>query len=137
MRQDVCPDCAGDLDTGVIDAEHVAVPDSVPVSFATRSECQQCLRFMSVPLTHAAAYHPESVAFHWEHGVDIMGTGMWELHQYLLDGTWTAERTAKDPVEYRVELRRDETSLRLYLDDAAGVKRTERVQRRTQRERRS
>lgn len=137
MRQDVCPDCAGDLETEVIDAENESVPDSVPVSFATRSECQQCLRFMSVPLTHAAAYHPESVAFHWEHGVDIMGTGMWELHQYLLDGTWTSKRTGSNSVEYQVELRRDATSLRLYLDDAAVVTRTERVQRRNQSERRS
>lgn len=137
MRQGVCPDCAGNLDTSVIDAEDEPVPDSVPVAFATRSVCQQCLRFLSLPLPHAAAYHPESVAFHWEHGVDIMGTGMWEFHQYLLDGTWRTEQTRSDPAEYRVEFGREDTSLRLYLDDGAVVTRTERVERRNQGDRRS
>lgn len=136
MRQEVCPDCAGRLETTVIDADDEAVPDAVPVSFATLSECQQCLRFMSVPVTHAAAYHPESVSFHWEHGVDVMGTGVWEFHQYLHDGRWTTEQVATGPPEYRVELRRGDTSLHLYLDENATVTRTERVRRRDQSERR-
>jgi hypothetical protein len=136
MRQGVCPDCSGRLDTEVIDAKDEPVPDAVPVSFATRSECQQCLRFMSIPLTHAAAYHPESVAFHWEHGVDIMGTGFWELHSYVLDGRWTAEQLDTTPAEYRVELRCDGASLRLDLDSDAAVTRTERVRRRDQGNRR-
>jgi len=137
MRQGVCPDCAGRIDTEVIDASDQPVGDTVPASFATSSECQQCLRFMSLPLTHAAAYHPESVAFHWEHGVDIMGTGMWEFHHHLHDGQWTADRVGTDPDEYRVELRRDGATLRLYLDGDATVTRTERVQRRDQNDRRS
>lgn len=137
MRQGVCPDCAGRLDTEVIDAKKESISDPVPVSFGTRSECQQCLRFMSIPLTHAAAYHPESVAFHWEHGVDIMGTGFWELHSYLLEDQWTAEQIDTSPVEYQVELRCDGALLRLHLDGGATVTRTERVQRKDQRNRRS
>ena len=136
MRQGVCPDCAGRLETAVVDAEDQSVPDTVPMSFGTISECQQCLRRMGVPLTHAAVYHPESVTFHWEDGVDIMGSGMWEFHRYLHDGRWTAEQVDTDPAEYRVEFRREETSLRLYLDESATVTRTERVRRRDQSERR-
>jgi DNA-binding transcriptional ArsR family regulator len=130
MRQGVCPDCAGRMETAILDADDVESGDAVPASFATSSECQQCLRFMSLPLPHAVAYHPESVAFHWEHGVDIVGTGMWELHRHLHDGRWSAERVATEPAEYRVEMRRADTSLRLYLDETAAVTRTERVQRR-------
>jgi hypothetical protein len=136
MRQGVCPDCAGRLDTEVLDLEDVPRGEAVPASFATASECRECLRFLSLPLPHAAAYHPESVAFHWEHGVDIVGTGMWEFHRHLHDGRWTAER-AGDEGEYRVELRRDSATLRLYLDDEAAVTRTERVRSRDQRGRRS
>lgn len=137
MRQGVCPDCAGRLDTEVIDVEDDSISDAVPASFATGSECRECLRFMSIPLTHAAAYHPESVTFHWEHGVDIMGTGVWEFHRYLHDGRWSSEQVRTDPDEYRVELHREKTSLRLYLDETAAVTRTERVRRRDQSERRS
>jgi len=137
MRQGVCPDCAGRLDTSVLAAEDVPAPAPMPVSFGTLSECRACLRRMSVPLTHAAVYHPESVAFHWEHGVDIVGTGVWEFHRHLYDGQWAAERVEDEPEAYRVELRVDTTSLHLYLDEHATVTRTERVQRRDQRERRS
>jgi hypothetical protein len=136
MRQGVCPDCAGRLETEVLDLEDVPSGEAVPASFATASECQECLRFLSLPLSHAAAYHPESVAFHWEHGVDVMGTGMWEFHRHLHEDRWTADRVG-DGGEYRVELRRDSATLRLYLDDEAAVSRTERVQSRDQRDRRS
>jgi hypothetical protein len=92
---------------------------------------------MGVPLPYASVYHPESIAFHWEHGVDIMGTGFWEFHRHLNDGYWTSERVETDPEEYLVELQRETTSLRLYLDANAVITRTERVQRRDQSERRS
>lgn len=137
MRQGVCPDCGGQIVTDVIDASDVESGDSVPASFATSSECRQCLRFVSLPLSHAVAYHPESVSFHWEHGVDIIGTGMWELHRHLHDGRWSTERVSTDPAEYRVEMRYEDTSLRLYLDESAAVTRTERVQRRDGSDRRS
>jgi len=136
-RQGVCPDCAGRLETEVVDAEDEPVGSAVPVAFAAVSECQQCLRQLGLPLPYAAAYHPESIAFHWRRGVDILGTGFWEFHRYLNDGQWSSERAETDPVEYRVELRRETTSLRLYLDANALVTRTERVQRRDQRGRRS
>lgn len=136
MRQGVCPDCAGELDTRVLDLEDVPSGEGVAASFATASECRECLRFLSLPLSHAAAYHPESVAFHWEHGVDVMGTGMWEFHRHLHEDRWTADRVDNGE-GYRVELRRDSATLRLYLDAQAAVTRTERVQSRDQRDRRS
>lgn len=136
-RQGVCPDCAGRLETEVVDASDQPTGSAVPVSFAASSECQQCLRRVGLPLPYAAAYHPESVAFHWEHGVDILGTGFWEFHRHLNDGRWTSERVETDPEEYRVDLQSETTSLRLYLDGNAAVTRTERVQRRDQSDRRS
>lgn len=137
MRQGVCPDCAGRMTTEVIAEEEMAVFEAVPSSFATLSECQQCLRVLSLPLTHAAAYHPESVAFHWAHDVDIMGTGVWEFHRHLHDGRWTAEREESGPGAYRVALECADTTLRLYLDESAAVTRTEHVRRSNHRNRRS
>jgi hypothetical protein len=128
-RQGVCPDCAGALDTTVLDADSEVTPDGVPVAYATASECQECLRFVSLPLTHAAVFHPESIAFYWEHGVDVLGTGLWEFHRYLEEGLWTVDRTSTDPVEYRVEFDHKTSSLRVFLDDSAAVTRTERVRR--------
>lgn len=122
--------------TDVIDTSDVP-SGGVPASFVTGSECQQCLRFMSLPLPHAVAYHPESVSFHWEHGIDVTATGTWEFHRYLRDGRWSAERVGTDPEAYRVDMWRGDTSLRLSLDAIATVTRTERVQRRDQSDRRS
>lgn len=136
MRHGLCPDCGGRIETEVVAAENEPVPDGVSVSLATASECRDCLRFLSLPLTHAVAYHPESIAFHWEHGVDIAGTGVWEFHRYLGEGLWTAERVGTAPDEYRVEMRRNGASLRLHLDGTAAVARTERVRRRDLSERR-
>mgnify|MGYP000678184169 CR=1 FL=1 len=137
VRRGVCPDCAGRVGTEVRDIADLPTPDEIPVSFTTFSECGDCLRFLSLPLPVAAAYHPESISFLWERGVDVLGNGVWEFNRNLHDGSWTSERVASDPVEYRVELERDTATLRLFLDESAVVQRTERVRRRDQSDRSS
>lgn len=137
MRQGVCPDCAGRIETSVMDTDDVPTSEIVPASFAMLSDCQECLRFLSFPLTHAPAYHPESISFHWEHGIDIMGTGPWEFHHFLHEGQWDTERVETDPAEYRVEFQQETNSLRLYLDENAAVRRTERVRDQSRNNRRS
>jgi|GEM_PF-1046090 len=139
VRRGVCPDCAGRIETEVWDTADVPFPDErpEPASFVTVSECLDCLRFLSLPLPFAGAYHPESISFLWERGVDVLGNGVWEFNRYLYDGSWRSERVASDPVEYRVELERDTATLRLFLDENAVVKRTERVRRRDQSEQHS
>ncbi|WP_254841002.1 winged helix-turn-helix domain-containing protein [Natronomonas marina] len=136
-RRGVCPDCAGRIETEVWDATDIRFPDEIPVSFITGSECRECLRFLSLPLPIAAAYHPASISFHWERGIDILESGVWEFNRFLHDGRWTSERVDTDPERYRVEFRRDTASLRLLLDGSATVTRTERVQRRDHNDRRS
>ena len=134
-RRGVCPDCAGRLDTDVVPADDQPRADEVPASFAAVSECRDCMRVLGLPLPHVAAFHPASVSFHWEHGVDILNTGVWEFNRYLGDGRWASERVGAD--EYRVELRHDTATLRLFLGEDAAVTRTERVRRRDEGERRS
>jgi hypothetical protein len=136
MCQGVCPDCGGRMETEVIDTRNVPVPEAVSASFGTKSECRECLRFLSLPLPYAAAYHPESISFLWEHGIDVLGTGVWELHRHLQDDQWDSERIDADDATYRVEFRSATASLRVSLDETATVVRTERVRRREQRDRR-
>lgn len=127
VQHGICPECAGQIQTDVLDASEQPVPDEVPVSYFTLDECEACLRQYSGPLTYSVAFRTASIAFHWDHAVDILGTGWWELHRYLKEGRWTAERIAADPAEYRVVLRHEDAALRVFLDDDARTTRTERV----------
>jgi hypothetical protein len=56
-----------------------------------------------------------------------MARGIWEFHEHVYEGRWTSEQTASDPEEYKVVLRYGDDAVRLYLDSAATVVRTERV----------
>lgn len=127
VQRGICPECSGHVETDVIDVAELPRADSVPFSLYARQECQQCLRVYGGPLTHTVAYHTASVAFHWDHGVDATGTGMWEFNHHLLAGDWTAERRESDPVAYEVVLRRGDDALRAFLDESARITRTERV----------
>ncbi|SDJ58378.1 hypothetical protein SAMN05216226_105177 [Halovenus aranensis] len=127
IRNGLCVACTGDLSTTVIDTEGLPVEDIH--SFLVRDECNHCLREYNGPMAYGVAYHPASIAFHWEHGIDLSTRGMWELHEFAAQ--WTAEQLSDDPAEYRVVLSHDSDELRFYLDADARVTRTERVRGRT------
>ncbi|SDQ90321.1 winged helix-turn-helix domain-containing protein [Natronobacterium texcoconense] len=127
VQEGICPECAGRVRTEVLDVDEQPVPEEVPVSYFTLDQCEACLRQYSGPLTYSVAYRTPSVAFHWEHGVDVMERGWWELHCYLVEERWSAERVATDPAEYRVVLRYEDDELRVFLDGNARIVRTERV----------
>lgn len=129
VRRGICPECAGSLSSEVRSLPTDAPPDSV--SFVAVSWCDECLRGISLPLPYSVAYHPASVAFHWDHGVDVTSRGVWEFHDHLYEGRWTAEAVAADPEEYEVVLRRDGDELRIHLDRTGTVTGTERVRRRS------
>jgi hypothetical protein len=127
VQEGICPECAGEIQTEVLDATEQSLPGEMPVSYFTIDACEACLRRYSGPLTYGVAFRPPSIAFYWDRGVDILRTGWWELHRYLRDGCWSAERIATDPTEYRVELRHEDAVLRVFLDADARTTRTERV----------
>lgn len=129
VQQGICPECVGQISIEIRDLSDHPQLDEIPVSYFTIAECQECMRRYSGPLPYSVAFRPPSIAFHWDHGVDILGTGWWELHRYLVKGRWTAERISDDPPEYRVVLRRDDATLRAFLNDEAQIVRTERVRR--------
>lgn len=127
VRQGVCPKCSGRLSTTVEAIEETPLADIE--GYVVTDRCEACLRTYNTPLPYSVAYHPASVAFHWDHGVDITSMGMWEFHRHRREGRWTGEQRSTDPETYEVVLRHGEDALRARLDDTATVTRTERVRR--------
>jgi DNA-binding transcriptional ArsR family regulator len=126
-RQGICPSCTGRMETTVHEVPLEDVPFPTDRTFIIVDECGECLRIYSTLLIYAAFYHPASIAFHWDRGVDVTGTGVWELHQFVQDGQWTVSRRATDPEEYEVVLRWEDATLRVVLNETGTVIRTERV----------
>lgn len=127
IQSGACPECGGRLATAVRDMSESPLPDADP--FVAVSDCDACLAQFNAPLTYRVAYHPASVAFHWDRGVDVTATGLWEFHEHVYEGRWTAERVETDPARYEAVLRRGTDALRVRLDEDARVTGTERVRR--------
>lgn len=127
VQAEICPECAGRVQTEVHSVADQPLLEEVPISLVTVHECGSCLRRFSGPLAYAAAFRTPSIAFHWDHGVDLRQHGWWELYDHLVEERWTADRIAADPPEYRVVLRHGDAELRVFLDEDARTVRTERV----------
>lgn len=127
IRREVCSECGANLSAEVVEVSGSALPSADP--FVVMSSCEKCLREYNSPLTYSVVYHPASIAFYWDHGIDVTSRGIWEFHEYVYEGRWTSERIASDPDEYEVVLRHEDDAVRLYLDSTGSVVRTERVRR--------
>lgn len=127
VRRGLCPECGARLSVEVRSIPESPLPDTD--SFLVTSDCEECLREYNSPLTYSVVYHPASVAFHWDRGIDVTAKGIWEFHEHVYDGHWTSEQVASAPDEYEVVLRHGDDSVRLHLDSTATVTRTERVRR--------
>ncbi|WP_135855185.1 winged helix-turn-helix domain-containing protein [Halorussus salinus] len=127
IRRGMCPECGARLTAAVRAMPESPLPDAD--SFLVTSDCEECLREYNSPLTYSVASHPASVAFHWDHGVDVTSKGVWEFHEHVYEGRWTSERVESGPVEYEVVFRHGDDAVRLLLDSSATVTHTERVRR--------
>lgn len=127
VRRGLCPECGARVTAEVMELPESPLPDADP--FLVTSQCEACLRTYNSPLTYSVAYHPASVAFHWDHGIDVTTNGIWEFHEYVYEGRWTSQQVASDPDAYEVVLRCGDDALRLRLDSTATITATERVRR--------
>jgi hypothetical protein len=125
VRQGACPECGGRVDSDVRELDAGMLPEGAELLAVDR--CTECLRQYNSPLPYAVAYHPASVAFHWERGVDITNEAPWTFHDHLRTDRWTAERASTDPEEYEVVYREGDDELRFRLDADGAVAWTERV----------
>lgn len=123
----LCPECGARLaETGrTIRRTDMAEADLFVVS----DQCEACLRRYNAPMAYRVAYHPASVAFHWDHGIDVTARGIWAFHEHVLEGEWKTQRTSTDPDEYEVRYRHGPDTLRVALDEHAKVTHSERVRR--------
>ena len=125
IRRGMCPACTGRLSTEITTVPEGLLPDSLRHLVVDR--CRECLRRYNSPLTYKVAYHPVSVAFHWDRGIDVTSKGLWEFHDDVYEGRWTSERISTESEEYEIVLRLDGDLLRVRLDSSATVTHTERV----------
>lgn len=127
-RNGVCTSCGGVVDpTVVADLGDEASSDLDAVLASGR--CRECWRTLNGPLSMWLANHPASVAFHWDHGVDVLSLGIRDVGEKLDSGEWEAERVGTAPPEYEVTYSVGANVLRLVVDDGLIVSRTERVRR--------
>lgn len=127
IHRGVCPQCHGRVSTTVFEGPPDQLATDEP--YITTSECEECLRVYNLPLPYLVAFHPESIAFHRDHGVELTDHPLWEFHEFVLSDRWTADQVGTDPVEYRVVLRCDGDELRVSLDEDAAVTQSERLRR--------
>lgn len=127
FRRGLCPECGARVSASVKHMPESPLPDSD--SLLVTSQCGECLRRYNSSLTLSVVYHPASVAFHWDRGIDVTSKGIWEFHERVYDGHWTSEQVGSEPAEYEVTLRYGDDSLRFLLDSTATVTDTERVRR--------
>lgn len=122
FRNGVCGWCGGvttvdvrPVDIGSADDRYLAV-----------ARCEQCWRTLNGPPPMWLATHPAAVAFHYDHGVDVFHLGIRGLTTRYQSGDWTTERRGD---EYEITYQVGDNALRLVVDDALAVVRTERVRR--------
>jgi hypothetical protein len=126
LLRGVCPTCSGTVSTTVTDADETPLPETE--AFVVTTQCADCLRVYNAPMSYSVAYHPASIAFHWERGVDVTEHALWEFHTYSDEGHWRS-RAADGDAAYEVTHAHGSDLLRFRLDDAASVLHTERVRR--------
>jgi hypothetical protein len=123
FREDVCPECGG-----TVEIEFRDVPDADEhVGLVAVGRCEQCWRSVNAPPSMWVSNHSASIAFHWEHGVDVRSFGLREVIERLASGDWRTDRVESD--EYTVAYRVDNAELCLTIDDDLSVLRAERVRR--------
>lgn len=135
-RNGVCTECGGVVDVDV-SAEQFVEDASELDRLLASGRCRECLQGLNGPLPMWLANHPASVAFHWDHGVDVLSLGVRDVGEKLGEGEWAADRVGTDPDEYEVTYRVGASVLRLVVDDELTVSRTERVRRDSVDERRT
>jgi len=115
VRSGFCPTCRGPVDrrTEIDESELVDVFEAAVVY-----SCGRCPMEMTANAATSVVPHPAVGGFHYEHGIDIEKTPIWEL-EWAVQPTATVD--AGDPVRVEVPIELDEDRLVLVLDGDAAV----------------
>ena len=119
MRDGVCPECGGRVETAVVAAEASSDSDGTAAE-AGRAvaafRCRTCGHGVRTPVTLSLLEHPAVVAFHHDHGTGVRDRPLWNVGD-----EWRETAVSLDPVAVVVSVRLDGELLELYVDDAARV----------------
>lgn len=117
----VCPNCDGRLDQRLCLPDDPAAPDWFQgfVSVATRvAECRNCGHWWHSVVERAVLVEPAVVAFHHQHGIDVLETPAWELDW---PETGLATLVSDDPLRVAVPVTLDDETRTFVVDRSLTV----------------
>ena len=124
IRGDVCPECYGRVDRRIdVHEDHETPGDAGQYTFA--AVCRTCDFTIHLPIEVPAVFHPQAVAFLWDHDIPLPDTPLWELFELFVSEAWTTDVRSTDPLDARFELDLDGDTLALAMDDSFAVTRVD------------
>ncbi|NHN40889.1 hypothetical protein G9C85_04470 [Halorubellus sp. JP-L1] len=121
MTAGQCPWCAN-----AVAVEVHAGDGSLPSLHDTRDldayailRCTNCTGFHYLPVSQVLLYHPATIAFYHDHGVDLSAIPKWELRWAVTDATTEVRGT--DPWRFTVRVPLDDDVLVAEIDDDLDV----------------
>lgn len=131
MREGVCPDCSGAIETSVHTCEeHASESGAVCPNCGTRDSvrvryvCTVCKNWNEGPVQVVVHDHPAVISFYYEHGIDITyDTGDIEGFYRVWDLLWKQEHAlvSTDPLRIRVAVPCEDDELHLLLDSDLNI----------------
>lgn len=116
VRNGVCPECYGPIDTDVEAHRH-----DDRTLYTLESTCRECWLTIHIPLEAIAVLHPAAAGFFWEHGISVLERPLWEFFEHIASKVVTAEVETVDPLAATVEIALYGESRRLKVDDELTV----------------
>ncbi|RQG96655.1 winged helix-turn-helix domain-containing protein [Natrarchaeobius chitinivorans] len=121
MTSGQCPWCAREVSPEIHEGD-----GSLPSLHDTRDlepyvvyHCTDCTGFQYVPVSGVLLYHPATVAFYYDHGLDLTEIPAWELPWAVTDDATTVLET--DPWRFRVRIDLADESFVAHLDEDLEV----------------
>lgn len=126
MRDGVCPECSGDVDTTLVPTSAVVedvLPEELTDHVQASFECQQCGHDLRTPVTLTLLQHPAVVSFYYDHGQDVRDRPIWNVgHE------WSESVLSTDPLCIRVVVELEGDVLALYVDSSLRVVEVQRAE---------
>jgi DNA-binding transcriptional ArsR family regulator len=112
----ICGECSGQV---TLRPERAST--QVVLEWLVMVECDRCGKRDHFPPYFALLFEPLVISFYWDHDIDLTSTPIWRVIEFVLSGEWSPEVVDTDPLECRVEIKRDGDELSVTLDEQLRV----------------
>ncbi|ELY57102.1 hypothetical protein C491_11373 [Natronococcus amylolyticus DSM 10524] len=112
IRDGVCPECYGPIDTDVDAHRHDG-----RTLYTLESTCRECWLTTHVPLEAVAVLHPAVAGFFWEHRIAVLEHPLWEFFEHIASRTVRTDVESVDPLAATVDITLDGETRRVEIDD--------------------